>query len=120
MIHRRAIKEDTIAINRGWVYDQACRLSHDIYVASHSFITYNYLFKLITKTRLSNNSFIYKLVLQFTKVVSCWPLPRTVLSAHWLDHTLLMIVCLHSLNLGEYNSQGSHIMVVFQQTPRVF
>ena len=57
LTHRRAIKEEIIAINRDWVYNQACRLSHDIHVVSHSYITFNYLFKLITKIRLSNNSF---------------------------------------------------------------
>ena len=56
MTHRRAIKEETIAINRDWVYNQACRLSHDIHFVSNSFT------KLIPKIRLSNNYFlIYKL-----------------------------------------------------------
>ena len=35
-------------INRDWVHNQACRLLHDILVLSHSFITFNNLFKLIT------------------------------------------------------------------------
>ena len=36
LTHRRAIiKEETITINRDRVYNQACRLSHDIHVASH-------------------------------------------------------------------------------------
>ena len=46
-----------IAINRDWVYNQACILSHEIHVLAHSFITFNNLFKLIPKIRLSNNSF---------------------------------------------------------------
>ena len=50
------IKEETIAINRDWVHNQACRLSHDIHVVSHSFITFNNLFKLITKISLFNKS----------------------------------------------------------------
>ena len=29
-----SIKEETIAINRDWVYNQTCRLSHDIHVIS--------------------------------------------------------------------------------------
>ena len=36
--NRRAIKEKTIAINRDWVYNEACRIPHDINVVSHSFI----------------------------------------------------------------------------------
>ena len=32
LTHRRAIKEQAIAIDRVWVYNQACRLSHDIHV----------------------------------------------------------------------------------------
>ena len=31
---RRAIKEETISINRHWVKNQACRLSHEIQVIS--------------------------------------------------------------------------------------
>ena len=57
LTHRREIKEEAKAINREWVYNQACRLSLDIYVVSHSFITFNNLFKLITKIKLTNNSF---------------------------------------------------------------
>ena len=44
MIHRRAIKEETIAIHRDVVYNQACRLTHGIHVVSYSFKTFNYLF----------------------------------------------------------------------------
>ena len=44
MTHRRAIKEETIAINRDWVHNQACRLPHDIHVVSHPLITFIYLF----------------------------------------------------------------------------
>ena len=57
MTHHRAIKEETIAINRDWVYNQACRLSHDIQVIFNFFITFDYLFELITKIRFSNSSF---------------------------------------------------------------
>ena len=44
MTHRRAIKEETLAINRDWVHNQARRLSHDAHVVSHSFITFVNLF----------------------------------------------------------------------------
>ena len=37
LANRRAIKEETIAINRDWVYKQACRLSRDIQVISNVF-----------------------------------------------------------------------------------
>ena len=57
MTHHRAIKEETIAINCDWVNNQACRLSHDSHVVSYSFIAFNNIFKLVAKTRLSNNSF---------------------------------------------------------------
>ena len=53
--HSRAIKEETIAINYDWIFKQACRLSHDIHIVSHSFITFDNLLKFITKIRLSNN-----------------------------------------------------------------
>ena len=35
LTHHRAIKEATIAINRDWVSNQACTLSHDIQVISN-------------------------------------------------------------------------------------
>ena len=57
MTLRRAIEEETIAINRDWVLNQACRLSHDIQVVSNLYITFDNLFELITKIRFSNNSF---------------------------------------------------------------
>ena len=57
LTHCRAIKEELIALNSDLVYNQAYRLSHNIHVVSHSFITFNYLFKIITKIRLANNSF---------------------------------------------------------------
>ena len=57
LTHRRAIKEATIAINRDWVNNQACTLSHDIQVISNIFITFDYHFELITKTKFFNNSF---------------------------------------------------------------
>ena len=37
LAHRRAIKGETMAINRDWVYNRACRLSHDIQVISNFF-----------------------------------------------------------------------------------
>ena len=36
--------------------NQECRLSHDIQVISNPYITFYYLFELITKMRVSNNS----------------------------------------------------------------
>ena len=58
MTHRRAIKEETIAINQDWVYNQACRQSHGIQVISNFFfIKFDHLFELITSIRFSNNSF---------------------------------------------------------------
>ena len=51
-LSRRAIKEEIIAINRDWVYNQVCRLSHDQAI----FIMFDYPFEMITK-RLSNNCF---------------------------------------------------------------
>ena len=48
LTHRSAVKEETIAVNRDWVCNQACRLSHDTHAVSHSFITLNNLYKLIT------------------------------------------------------------------------
>ena len=44
--------------------------SLDIHVVSNSFITLNYLFKLITKIRLSNNYFRF-INIQFDNYVSC-------------------------------------------------
>ena len=38
----------TIAINRDWVYNEACRLSHDIQVISNIFIAFDNIFELIT------------------------------------------------------------------------
>ena len=49
--------EEAIVINRDWFYNQDCRLSHQIHVISHVFITLAYIFEMITKCRLSNNSF---------------------------------------------------------------
>ena len=48
---------NNVEIRQVFFYTWACRLSHNIRVVSHSFITFNYIFKLITYTRLSNNSF---------------------------------------------------------------
>ena len=51
----------------------ACRLPHDIHVASHYFLTFNNLFKLITKIRLSNNSFkfIYYISIKYRFDMPC-------------------------------------------------
>ena len=64
LTHRCAIKEETIALNPDWVYNQACRLPHNIHSISHSVIMLNDLFKLIMKRRLSNDSF--ELIKQIT------------------------------------------------------
>ena len=58
--HRRAIEEETIAINRDCVYNKAYRLSHDIQVISTFFATFDKLFELVTKIRFSNKSFEFK------------------------------------------------------------
>ena len=47
-------------MNCDWVHNQPYKLSHDIHVVSLSFITFNNIFKLITKIRFSNNSFKFK------------------------------------------------------------
>ena len=47
--------QEIIAINSDWNYNQACRLSHNIHVKSHSFIILAALFKLIIKRRLSKD-----------------------------------------------------------------
>ena len=39
----QALKEETIAIDRDWVYNQECRLSHDIQVISNFFVTFDNL-----------------------------------------------------------------------------
>ena len=36
--HHIAIKEEAIAINVDWVYNQACRLSHNIHAISLSYM----------------------------------------------------------------------------------
>ena len=53
LTHPHVIKEDGIAFNYDWVYDQACRLSRGIHVMSHSLITFDYILDLSGKTRLS-------------------------------------------------------------------
>ena len=42
LTHRRAVKEEPIAIDRDWVYNQACRILHNIHVESQFFATFNY------------------------------------------------------------------------------
>ena len=49
-------------MNCDWVNNQACRLSHDIQVVSHSFITFNIFFKLITKIYNLNHHKIQVLI----------------------------------------------------------
>ena len=44
-------------MNRNLVYNQACRLSHDIHGISDFLMTFDYIFELITKFMFSNNSF---------------------------------------------------------------
>ena len=45
LTHRRAIKVETIAIKCNWVYNQTCRLSHDIHVTSNVFEIFDYRFE---------------------------------------------------------------------------
>ena len=54
IIHRRAIEEENIVINRDLVYNQARRVAHGIHG-----ISFEYLFELITNIRLwiPNNCF---------------------------------------------------------------
>ena len=47
--HCHTIEEETIAINSDWVSNQACRLSHNIYVVTHILIMIDYLFYYLTK-----------------------------------------------------------------------
>ena len=54
LTHLRAIKEETMAINRDRVYNQTCRLPHGIHVMSNFFITSDLkVFELITRIRVS-------------------------------------------------------------------
>ena len=48
---------ETIAINHDWVYNLTCILSPNIHAISKVFITFDYLFELITNVRFSYNSF---------------------------------------------------------------
>ena len=54
---RRAIKEGIKVVNRDWVNNQSCSLSHNIHVESGSFITGDHLPKLIWKI-LSDFNFL--------------------------------------------------------------
>ena len=56
---RRAIKEWSIAINRGWVNNQACSLPHNIWIISYSFIMVNKLSELLRTIWLPNNFFLF-------------------------------------------------------------
>ena len=59
LTHSCAINEEItiVSLNRGWVYNQACRLSHNNTFISHSFIILHDLFELIRKRRLTDDSF---------------------------------------------------------------
>ena len=57
LTHRRAIKEETIAINRNWVYNQGMQIVSWYTSYIQLFITFDNLFELITKLRFSNNYF---------------------------------------------------------------
>ena len=48
MTHRRAIKEETIAINRDWVFNQAYKLSQDIKFERVIFATLQCVLKILT------------------------------------------------------------------------
>ena len=57
-MYLRVIKEEIIDINRDRVYNQTCRLSHDIQVISTFFnVRFDYIFELITKFSIYNNYF---------------------------------------------------------------
>ena len=53
-----------IAINRDWVHNQECRLSHDIHVVSYSFIMFKNRFKL---TPSSSSSVIASLRTEYSR-----------------------------------------------------
>ena len=46
-------KKETVVINRDWVYNQACRLSHDIQIISDFFITFGYYYSVRNKSENS-------------------------------------------------------------------
>ena len=51
------LMKKTIALNCYWVYNQACRQSHDIkFISNVFFITFDNIFELITKIRFPKNS----------------------------------------------------------------
>ena len=58
---RHAIKEGSKVVNRDWVNNQVCSLSHNIHVVSGSFITNDYVPKFIRKI-LSTNILFSKLM----------------------------------------------------------
>ena len=64
---RRAIKEVSKALNLDWINNQACRLSHNIYVITNLFITNNYLFEMIRKIIFTNyfSEFIHQVAIKF-------------------------------------------------------
>ena len=57
---RHAIKEKLIALICDWVYNQQCRLSHDINVTFTFNILFNYVFELVIKIRLPYHYFEFK------------------------------------------------------------
>ena len=56
MTYRGTIKEETICINRDWVYYLACILSDKTHALSNYFKMIDNILKLIMKRRLSNDS----------------------------------------------------------------
>ena len=50
------IKENMTIIH-GWVYNQACKLSHSMHVIYHIFNNVSLSFKLISKSRIPKDSF---------------------------------------------------------------
>ena len=59
------------AINRDCAYSQACSLSHDSHVISHSFVTFNNLFKLSLKLGFPTFFEIHKLNHHKIQVPTC-------------------------------------------------
>ena len=68
MTHCRAIKEETIAIYRDWVYNQTCRVPNDIHAIQLFIQRFIIFFELITKIRVCNDSFEF--INEIT--IKCW------------------------------------------------
>ena len=62
-----AIKEVSKAANLDWIDNQACRLSHNIFVITNLFITNNYLFEMIRKIIFTDyfSEFIHQVAIKF-------------------------------------------------------